>query len=151
MSRLTLQMAELRGLLASTEVEDAGVSGWSVGMHVQHCALAMAGIARELLGCDAPPPGKPTAVGWLVLKTGKIPRGGAQAPHDTIPDPDVATKVLEGMLTVSETLLDQVPEARESAWFQHFALGVLDRDRALRFVEIHNDHHLAIIDDILSG
>lgn len=144
-------MAELRGLLTNLDVEDPDVSAWSVGMHVQHCALAMRGIAKELLDCDSPPAGKPTAIGWLVLKTRKIPRGGAQAPEDTIPNPDVTSKVLDGLLTVSETLLDQVPDARKSAWFQHFALGVLNRDRALRFVEIHNDHHLAIIDDILSG
>ena len=150
MNQISTQFLEFRDLLAHHEAEDRAVSAWSVGMHIQHCALAVADIARQLLNCDEKPAGTPTSIGWLVLKTRKIPRGGAQAPDGTTPKPGLSAFALDGMLTLSQTLVEQVPEAMEDAWFKHFALGVLIRDRALRFIEIHNDHHLAIIDDILS-
>lgn len=151
LSKITFQIAELRDLIEDAEVQDGSVSAWSVGMHIQHCALSMSGIAKQLLGCDEKPLGGPTSIGWLVLKTRQIPRGGAQAPEGTIPRPDETPEALNGMLTLAATLVEQVPDIAEDSWFQHFALGFLTRDRALRFVEIHNEHHLAIIEDILKA
>lgn len=53
-----------------------------------------------------------------------------------------------------EDAAEQIEHARSlsaDAWFSHFALGVLRRDDALRFIEIHTDHHLAIVDEILAA
>jgi len=33
-------------------------------------------------------------------------------------------------------------------WIRHFALGVLTRDRALRFAAVHLAHHLRIVAEI---
>jgi hypothetical protein len=44
-----------------------------------------------------------------------------------------------------------LPEAREldpGTWFEHFAFGILNRDKAVRFIGVHNRHHLRIISDI---
>jgi len=146
------QIGELRRLASSSHGFAPQVSGWSVGMHIQHCALAMSGILSSLLGCEGPPPERsPNLVGRGVLMTGRIPRGAAQAPAVALPKRDVGQAELIEELARCERLLSSAPEMAENAWFRHFGLGVLRRDQALRFLAVHNDHHLRIIRDILAA
>ena len=145
------QIDELRRLIPRRSAASPAVSGWSVGMHVHHCGLAMCGIATALIECEEPPPTRrPGPRATLILKTGRIPRGAAQAPEVAMPTADVDARVLEQTLRRSELLLDRLPPVDERSWFRHFALGVLAKRDALRFVGVHNAHHLRIVADILS-
>ena len=125
------------------------VSRWSVGMHVHHCALAMIGMCNSVLESSPPPPpaGFSSARAFVFI-TGRIPRGRAKAPEAAIPRPDVEPADLRALLARSEELIGQVDKADSKQWWRHFALGVMDRDQTLRFVGIHNRHHLRIIADI---
>lgn len=60
-----------------------------------------------------------------------------------------------------EALLEQLSEAKkkvtglqdlpETSSFKHMEFGLLNRDEAARLIEIHTDHHLKIIRDILTS
>lgn len=125
------------------------VSAWSVGMHVHHCCLAMIGICNALRDSTPPPP---VTLGDLarrpLLWIGRIPRGRAQAPARVRPQRGISAAELADVLTRAETMLAEAPRLDPGTWFRHFAFGVLSRDRALRFIGIHNRHHLRIIADI---
>ncbi len=54
---------------------------------------------------------------------------------------------LHGVASLS---LRKAVETEPDSWWQHFVFGVMKRDAALRFIEIHNKHHLKIIADILA-
>ena len=84
----------------------------------------------------------------MILATGRIPRGRAKAPEIAMPQEGIAGDELGGWFDNAVTWVERAAELPADRWFRHFALGVLDRDRALRFVEIHNRHHLQIISDI---
>ncbi len=144
------QIDELRSLIPERARRSGPVSAWSVGQHLEHCVLSMRSMLGNLLACTGPAPeASPAPAGLRVLAAGKIPRGAAEAPEVARPKVDAAPDELEIGLAECSSLLLRAPEIREDAWSRHFALGILRRDQAMRFLEIHTDHHLGIIRDIL--
>lgn len=149
-AEIRTQIVELRGLVPQKDVEATDISGWSVGMHVHHCGLAMSAIAGSLIACDEPAPARePGPRASLILETGLIPRGAARTPDAAIPTRGVRGRILEEILDESEARLDRLPPVRDHCWFRHFALGVLVKRDAVRFMSVHNAHHLSIVADIL--
>jgi hypothetical protein len=68
-----------------------------------------------------------------------------------LPQRDVPETELSTLLDQSEGLLTEAVDLDPNAWFKHFAFGVFDRDKTLRFIHIHNRHHLRIISDIMAA
>lgn len=138
-----------RAAVGSADTRDPGVSDWSVWMHVHHCCLGMTRIVRGLAESRPPKPRSRFSLPRLVvLTTGMIPRGRAKSPEAVVPDESVTARELNAMLDESDEMLDQAVRLGPEAWFEHFAFGPMGRDDALRFLRIHNRHHLKIIDDI---
>ena len=68
-----------------------------------------------------------------------------------MPKQDISTDELVPLLDRSEQLLEQVSQLDRSRWFKHFAFGILDRDKSLKLLRIHNRHHLRIVADIVAA
>lgn len=142
-------LERLRAFASEASLLAPDVSRWSVGMHVHHCALGMIGICRALLESSPPPPKSGfSAPRAFVFATGRIPRGRGKAPESALPDPDIGAADLRALLDQSEEMAARVAEAEPDQWWNHFAFGVMDRDQTLRFMGIHNGHHVRIIEDI---
>jgi len=89
-------------------------------------------------------------VPWsIVFASGRIPRGRAKSPDPAVPSEGVTEDELRVLLDESGRQLEAARAAPPDAWFRHFAFGVLDRDRTLKFIRIHNRHHLRIVQDTL--
>jgi len=143
-------IAALRALVPHAASRAPEVSAWSVGRQVEHCALAMEGIGEALLASTPPPPRAGLALTQrLVLLAGWLPRGRARAPESVVPTAEPDPGALERHLSAAEELLRRVARADRGLWFRHFVLGVMDRDRALRFLAVHNRHHGKIARDVL--
>ena len=143
---------ELRRAVPEHAVVVPAVSKWSVGMHVHHVTLAMREVCRSLVASEPPPPrSRFSPLAWAVLTLGRIPRGRAQSPEPALPDDGVGPDELSALLDDCEIWLERAERAAPDQWFRHFAFGVLDRDRTLRFLEVHNRHHLRIVQDILDA
>ena len=145
----------LDDLLRSVEhsaVIASDVSHWSVGMHVHHCCLAMIGICQSLIASTPPPPqSRWSPITSLIFLTGSIPRGRGKAPDVALPKQDVSTEELLSLLDRSEQALAEASRLDSNRWFKHFAFGILNREKSLKLVRIHNRHHLRIIADIMSA
>lgn len=151
MNTVKSTLDRLRAFIEQTMVRDATVSDWSVGTHVHHCLLSMRGISRALMRSEGPPPAKRRP--WLatgLLWLGRFPRGRAHAPDPVIPKRAASAVELHALADECEALLAQVVQLDRRAWFEHFEFGILERDKAIRFMSIHNDHHSRIIADILA-
>lgn len=150
----------LRHYVDAADKLNPRVSDWSVGMHVEHCALAMAGMATKLTdSVDRDQDGEPSVltappVKWSVPRafvtvTGIIPRGKGQAPKLAIPDsPPPKARVLAA-LEAADQRVEAAIALPEEAWLDHHVFGAFRRDKALWFMGVHNRHHLKIIRDIL--
>jgi hypothetical protein len=140
----------LKGFIPKADVVAPDVSKWSVGMHIQHCCLATIAVCDSLVASEPPVPRSGfSIVTSAIFLTGRIPRGRGKSPEQAIPREDIWTNEMEGLLLDAERRLEAARQASRDQWFRHFAFGVLDRDRTLKFIGIHNRHHVRIVQDIL--
>jgi hypothetical protein len=150
MKAIDYGLDDLRNSLEQARLIVPAVSDWSVGMHVHHCCLAMIEIWDELIASTPPPPHSRWSLRTAVLfLSGRIPRGRDRSPEVAIPQHDVSKEELLSLLERCQQIVTDVRRLDPGAWFRHFAFGVLDRDKAFKFIRIHNRHHLRIIADIV--
>jgi hypothetical protein len=142
----------LRSHVDDAPVRALNVSGWSVGQHLHHCGLAMVGICEELAASTPPMPCVPFSVPRLmVLGTGRIPRGRAKAPESVLPEAEPGVAMVREILDRSQHGLDNAAGLADTAWFNHPFLGPMSRRTTLRFIAIHNRHHLRLIQSIIKA
>lgn len=145
-------LENLRTSVASAAVRAPAVSQWSIGMHVHHCCLAMIEICQSLIASTPPAPrSRFSLLTALVFSSGRMPRGRGRSPDEVLPRQEVSTVELEVLLDRSDLLLTEVHDLDPKTWFRHFVFGVLDRDKTVRLMLIHNRHHLRIISDIVKA
>ena len=145
-------LEDLRTSATNAVLRDPAVSEWSIGMHVHHCCLAMVRICQSLVVSTPPPPRSRFSFRTtLVFSSGRIPRGRGRSPDAVLPRQDISPAELLTLLDEAERILTEARDLDPKTWFRHFAFGVLDRNKTLRFIRIHNRHHLRIISDIVSN
>ena len=145
-------LEDLRSSVPNADLCVPAVSKWSIGMHVHHCCLAMIGICQSLVAATPPPPRSRFSMRTaLVFLVGRIPRGRGRSPDIVVPRQDVSPAELLALLEESQRILAEVHHLDPETWFRHFAFGVLNRDKTIRFIRIHNRHHLRIISDIVAA
>ena len=143
---------DLRRSVEHSPVRAPAVSQWTVGMQIHHCCLAMIGICEALTESTPPPPPRRwSPITTIVFLGGRIPRGKGKAPKEALPNQDVSADELRALLDKSERMLQEAGELDPGRWFKHFAFGILDRDKSLKLLRIHNGHHLRIIGDIVAA
>ena len=79
-----------------------------------------------------------------------MPRGRGRSPDVALPSQDISPAELYSLLDQSDQILTEVHDLDPKTWSRHPFFGVLDRDKTLRFIRIHNRHHLKIIADIVA-
>ncbi len=147
-----MSLGGLRRAAEKADLRAPEVSEWTTGMHVHHCCLTMTGVCRLLLESRSPAPSRGISIlREAIFLTGRIPRGRAKSPVQVVPEEGLTTVRLLSLLDESERQIELARGATEETWFRHFALGVMNRDRTLRFLSIHNRHHTRIIADILAA
>lgn len=85
----------------------------------------------------------------LLFPIGYIPRGKAKAPKYVLPPKTINTKDLQTQLHIAATHIETLKTLPEKAYFKHFVFGKLSKKQTLRFLQIHTNHHLKIVRDIL--
>ena len=172
-AKILAQISALESLATDADVlrsHAEGVSGWNVGSHVEHLLLVNLGVLKmtaELLdgveepgarGSESNGPApvvtmkKPTIKTQLALAVGRIPRGRGKAPSPVRPQ-DRTPDDLRALIAKVRTRFDRLaPQANALAACRatkpHPFFGPMTPTLWLRFNEIHNQHHLLIIDDI---
>ncbi|HET6348347.1 MAG TPA: DinB family protein [Candidatus Krumholzibacteria bacterium] len=146
------RLDELRHMLAHAEASAPGVSQWSVGMHVHHCALTMILIGKGLAASTPPaPPSRSSLAKTAVFTSGRIPRGRAKNNERSQPSASVPRAEMLALLEESAREIESATGLAAGTWITHPVFGPLQRDDALKFVRIHNRHHLRIVADILKS
>jgi hypothetical protein len=150
---LTKTLEQLRRVAQNADVSNSNISQWSVGMHVEHCCITIVKICRALQTSQLPAPKEHISLGKsFVFFTGIIPRGRATAPNNTLPATSkLAPEQLFDLLDQAQDMLQNAAKLSAANWIKHPAFGTLRRDKALKFIRIHNLHHLKIIKAIITA
>jgi hypothetical protein len=151
------EMAALAGESnAALSARAGGVSAWAVAQQLEHLGLTggrvLDAIEAILADPETPPRGRPNPPGWMVLLTGRIPRGRVKtrpewSPPEASPErARQAVAALAGQIGALAARAGEIAAARATR--PHPALGQLDARRWLRFLAIHQEHHLRLVRDI---
>lgn len=125
------------------------VSAWSIGQHIEHVLRATSAFTLVILRNRKPNGhGIQREIKHQLLEKGQMPRGLAQAPEATLPGKDASREDLAKLLLKTRKRVDQLVSVDADAVADHPYLGEMNRDEIIRFMEIHLEHHLRIMDEI---
>lgn len=140
------------------------ISGWSQAQHIDHLTLAMdlnfRAVRQLILGSEAetslPEPSEPVPLHPMaerMFRSGKIPRGAAEAPERVVPQETSEIHIVQARvkelaqearsLRVLSAQLLELPGA-----IPHPILGPFSANDWVRFASVHTAHHLSIVDEI---
>jgi Protein of unknown function (DUF1569) len=147
--KLKAYIKELEQYVANAETTNISISTGSVGWHVEHSFLVIIKIISAVINSDATQFNQRfNFVRSIIFFTKKMPRGKAKAPKGV--QAQGATIIeLQQMLIKTIEKIAALENATTKQYFQHPYFGNLNKKQTIRFLEIHTNHHLKIIKDIL--
>ena len=152
MKNLETLLNQLESRIPLFEMENIAISKSNVGWHIEHSLLTLNGVTKVLLQSN------PKDYQWrfnfiriLVLKRGKIPRGKAKAPKVVVPQTTIDKATLITHIKESRNSLLELKTISKDHYFEHPFFGKIKRNDTIRFLEIHTNHHLKIIEDIIKS
>ena len=132
--------------------ENSEISKSNVGWHIEHSLLTIMGVTKVVLRSN------PLNYKWkfklsrfLIFAFGEISRGKAKAPDVVVPKNEITETQLLSNLELTRKLILELKSVSNDHYFEHPYLGKLKKKDTIRFLEIHTNHHLKIIDDILKS
>lgn len=78
-----------------------------------------------------------------------IPRGKVKAPKHVLPPKIIEPIDLKTQLQTAKAQIKKLKTLPEKAYFKHFIFGMLSKKQTLRFLQMHTNHHLKIVNAIL--
>ena len=150
MKNIKDQLLKIESLLPKIEVRNGKVSKASVGWHLEHLLLILNSSLKGLTMTD-PEDYKPkfSLKKYVFLNFGLIPRGKIRAPKQFFPLEVPTQESILKLLNLAKDRLEAAKELPEKSFITHPFLGDFDKQTTLRFLWLHSNHHLKIVDDIL--
>lgn len=147
---LNEKLTELEGYIKYRDCVDPKISKVALDWHLDHSLRTVNEICKALKNSDSENYRADINLGRsYLLLVNKIPRGQAQAPKIVVPSDTIYTDSLYLQLDKARANLVGYDSLPQKAFFTHPYLGRLKKRTAKRFIEIHTEHHLKIIRDIL--
>ena len=151
MNKLAALVNELEHHIADFEKQNVKFSAANVGWQIEHSLITIDMIITVLKKSNPDNfQSKFNFSKFRVFLFKKIPRGRAKAPKVVVPQPDYNATSLQNHVTITLQNIDSLSTIQPNQFFKHPYFGDLKLRDAIRFLEIHTQHHLSIIKDIIS-
>lgn len=150
LEKLNLKLQEIGKHIPHKELKNPEVSSATIGWHLDHSLKVINNVSKALKKSD-PEKYKGSFSFWknLVLLSGRIPRGKARSPKSVLPPDLIEREDLQAQLKEAEKNISKYHELPGEAHFKHPFFKNLKRDETRRFLEIHTEHHLKIVREII--
>jgi len=149
MHNLLKQIKELESKIPNQENYNPEISKSNVGWHIEHILLT------NKMILEAVEKSNPADYTWsfklsriVVFTMNKIPRGRAKAPKVVVPKTYDEQTLLEHLKIVTAKI-QGLENMSSDKYFDHPYFGNLRLNKTIKFLEIHTNHHLEIINDIM--
>lgn len=151
MKKLEELLNNLEQQIVNYEKVNPAVSKGSVGWHIEHSLLTVNMVIKGVKASD-PAQYKPTFDIKRIMVTtfGKIPRGRIKAPAVVQPTVQYNRESLVQHLSETRASLQSLDKEEPGKYFTHPFLGDFKLKPTRRFLQIHTNHHAAIINDIVT-
>lgn len=146
---LLQQLEKLESYKAQYHLKNEKVSMVDVRWHVEHSVLVFCRII-EGLAHSTPENYSPkfSVPKYYILLVGKIGRNKGKAPKATMPN-FTDENEMEGKIQLIRQRLHHIMDLHPNSFIDHPYFGHLNVKTSLKFLRIHTNHHLNIIEDII--
>jgi hypothetical protein len=144
------QLSELESYIPQLEKTNSKITHSNVGWQIDHSLRVIRAIAKQLE--DSNPSDFKSTFSFpkfIVMTTKHIPRGKAKAPKAVQNENQITEESIREFLEKTKTQIDKIEGLDKNSYFPHPLFGHLNKKEAIRFIGIHNEHHLKIIRDML--
>lgn len=126
------------------------ISSSDVAWQIDH-SLKVINLVTEALASSDPSEYKWRFNKWrlFLFTLNYIPRGKAKAPKIVRPPEVISTEDLNKQVRSTYKNIESLKPLNENAYFTHFVFGQLNKVKTIQFLNLHTNHHLKIIKDIL--
>ncbi|MCW2120031.1 DUF1569 domain-containing protein [Flavobacterium sp. 7A] len=150
MEKLEQQLSRLESKIPEIDIINTAISSSTVGWQIAHTLLTFNFIVSTL------EKSKEENYKWkfnfmrtLVFTLNKLPRGKAKAPKMVQPENSITIESLKENLILAKNNLEIMKNLKSNNHIPHPYFGELNLKQTIRFLRIHNNHHLNIIEDII--
>ena len=146
------QIATLEKMIDHLELSATQVSAKGIDWHVDHLLKVIIKVSNALKNSDPVVyKRKYNLLRSVIFVSGKIPRGKGKAPKSVLPPEVILKEDLLLQIKEARNHLNEMKELHPDSNFKHPYFGVLNLKMTQRFLEIHTNHHLKIISEILQS
>ncbi|AXG68464.1 hypothetical protein KORDIASMS9_00679 [Kordia sp. SMS9] len=144
------QLVEIEQYVAFRNSRNPAISKADVAWHLDHVLKTINRITEVLENSDPKVyEGSFNFTKMASLTAGFIPRGKVQSPPSVRPPAIIVTDDILKQLTESRKNIEKLKTLEATTNFNHPMFGMLNKAQTIRFLEVHTNHHLKIISDIL--
>ena len=150
MKNLDAIVPELATYIPKYNESKTAISEAAVGWHIEHCLLVIKKITSTVAQSDPVLfKSKFNLARFTYFLTKNFPRGKAKAPKVVIPTDEITLETLQESLKNTYQAITYLKDCEANQYFMHPFFGQLNKKQTIKFLEIHTEHHLKIIRDIL--
>jgi hypothetical protein len=149
MKELERQLDLLESKISEYELLNTSISASNIGWHIEHSLLVISGIIETTANSN--PEDYKFTFNWrqiIVFVQRKIPRGKSKAPKVVLPQNNYSIESLTQNVSSTRAKLEKLKQLEKGKYFKHPGLGNLNLKQTVKFLEIHTNHHLKIINEI---
>jgi hypothetical protein len=150
MKQLEQLITELENSVPHYALSNPQVSKGSVGWHIEHSLLTLNVVFAALKQSNSTDYKATFDIRrLLVMALGKIPRGRVRAPKAVQPSTTFTLPSLQQHIMNTRVNLKSIESLSPDHFFKHPFLGDFKLKPAMKFLRVHTNHHLHIINDII--
>lgn len=149
---LDKELTELLSYLPKRDSVQVAVSSVSVAWHIDHTLKVLNAVLNSLE--QSTPNNFKANINFLrgvVFMTKNMPRGVGKAPKSVLPPEDIKNEDILAQLQEVKQRFSTINALPKKASFDHPVFGLLKTKKSIKFLDIHTNHHLKIIRDILAN
>lgn len=147
------QLEQLIGLLEQKTIhsakENTAISSANVAWHIDHSLKVINSVIATLQKSDAKYSWDFNLKRAYFFLRKSIPRGKARAPKAVQSFEEITIKDIERQIKTARFLIQELETMDKNTNFIHPFIGKLNLKQAITFLEVHTQHHLKIIEDII--
>lgn len=147
---LKSQLYQIELFIPLMDKQNSKVSKSTVGWQLDH-ALKVFNTVSKSTKHSNPKEYKRKFNFWrtILFPIGYFPRGKARAPKYVLPPDIITADDLNTQLLFAKENINTLKLLNKAMYFKHPIFGMLAKKQTLRFLQMHTNHHLKIINDIL--
>jgi len=150
LNKLNSLLDNLEAQVENYQTSNLKISKSNIGWHIDHSLKVVNNVISALQESN-PELYKNnfSFLGKVFFTLGFFPRGKAKAPKQVKPPEIILKEDIISQMQLAKTNIKTITDLDKNAFFKHPLFGDVNIKRIPRFLVLHTNHHLKIIEDIL--